>query len=236
MGGPFHQIAGFPNAHGVSVSAPNQSPALSQYMASLQQQQQQANAFSTNGFAAAGVGAGGVGAGGFSGTGTTAGTGFANQNARMSFAHAPNMAHQQQHVQSQHDFVSDHAGLRHAATGQQQRRIRDVWAHTLQEEMALVRDMVKLYPYVAMVSRPYCPIIYVPSRRFLSDKGLLRRIPSFPALCVGQWANSEASRTTITNCSGQTSISSISSKSGSRSLTRMATPRLYSPHKPTCSY
>lgn len=30
-------------------------------------------------------------------------------------------------------------------------RIREVWKHNLHEEMAVLRDMVDKYPYVAMV-------------------------------------------------------------------------------------
>lgn len=30
-------------------------------------------------------------------------------------------------------------------------RIREVWKHNLQEEMAVLRDVVEKYPYIAMV-------------------------------------------------------------------------------------
>ena len=81
--------------------------------------------------------------------GTNSATGFGSHNARMSFAHAPNMTHPPQN-QSQHEYVADQSGMRHVSTTQ--RRIRDVWCHNLEEEMALVRDMITRYPYVAMVS------------------------------------------------------------------------------------
>jgi CCR4-NOT transcription complex subunit 7/8 len=137
--GPFHQPTGFPNSHGAGASQ-NANPGLGQYML---QQQQQMNVFATNGFGSAGVG---VGAG-FGGAGAAAATGFGSQNARMSFAHAPNMAHQP-HNQAQHDFMSEQVGVRH--TTPTHRRIRDVWAHNLADEMALMRDMVRKYPYVSM--------------------------------------------------------------------------------------
>jgi CCR4-NOT transcription complex subunit 7/8 len=81
------------------------------------------------------------------GGGGAAATGFASHNARMSFAHASNMAHQP-HSQAQHDFMGESLGMRHSATSH--RRIRDVWNHNISDEMALMRDMVVKYPYVAM--------------------------------------------------------------------------------------
>lgn len=31
-------------------------------------------------------------------------------------------------------------------------RIREVWKHNLEEEMAVLRDIIDKYPYIAMVS------------------------------------------------------------------------------------
>ena len=77
--------------------------------------------------------------GGFggSGLGMAGGTGLASQAAQMGFAAA-----------GQHNGMGE-TGPRGAAKPP---RIRDVWKHNLEEEMALLRQLVERYPYIAMVS------------------------------------------------------------------------------------
>lgn len=93
----------------------------------------------SNPFAASGYGALNTNTGG-SGLGIPGGTGLASQAAQLSFASGG--MHQQHH-----NGMSD-PGSR--ATGNKH-RIRDVWAGNLLEEMALLRQLVDKYPYVAMV-------------------------------------------------------------------------------------
>ncbi|KAF4952011.1 hypothetical protein FSARC_12755 [Fusarium sarcochroum] len=85
-------------------------------------------------------------------------TGFGSQSARMGF-HGPAAALQQpQHGQVHQNMLMEHPGIRsHPNKG----RIREVWKHNLHEEMAVLRDLVDKYPYIAMdtefpgvVSRP----------------------------------------------------------------------------------
>ena len=77
-------------------------------------------------------------------------SGFGSQNARMGFAHGPGLQ-QPQHGggQVQHNVLMEHPTMR---TQPNKGRIREVWKHNLHEEMAVLRDMVDKYPYIAMVS------------------------------------------------------------------------------------
>lgn len=71
----------------------------------------------------------------------------------MGFAHGPASAAglQQQHGgQVQHNVLMDHPTMR--AQQPNKGRIREVWKHNLHEEMAVLRDLVDKYPYIAMVS------------------------------------------------------------------------------------
>ena len=89
--------------------------------------------------------------GGLNGTGF-ADTGFGSQSARMGFAHGPGTAglQQAQHVsQVQHAGLLEHPAMR---TQPNKGRIREVGKHNLHEEMAVLRDLVDKYPYIAMVS------------------------------------------------------------------------------------
>jgi CCR4-NOT transcription complex subunit 7/8 len=86
---------------------------------------------------------GGLNAGG--GFGVGAETGLASQAARMGFAHGAHLQQQQHHQQQQH-VLGEHQ-TRNQAKG----RIREVWKHNLNEEMAVIRDLVDKYPYIAMV-------------------------------------------------------------------------------------
>ena len=79
--------------------------------------------------------------GGFggSGLGMPGGTGLASQAAQMSFAGAS--------LQQGHNVMGDQAARAIANKG----KIRDVWKGNLHEEMALLRQLVDKYPYIAMV-------------------------------------------------------------------------------------
>ncbi|KYK61452.1 CCR4-NOT transcription complex subunit 7 [Drechmeria coniospora] len=146
VGGPFHQPA-FPS-HGQPQGGPM---AGNQYLGANAQM----NPFAANGNAfGAGSGLNG-GAAGFPDSG------FGSQNARMGFAHGPAAALQQpqQHGgQVQHNVLMDHTTMRPQTN---KGRIREVWKHNLHDEMAVLRDMVEKYSYIAMdtefpgvVSRP----------------------------------------------------------------------------------
>ncbi|KAK1247995.1 hypothetical protein MKX07_000883 [Trichoderma sp. CBMAI-0711] len=138
VGAPFHQ-AGFPS-HG----QPQGGPLGNQYLNA----NAQLNPFTPNNinsFNAAALN----GAAGFPDTG------FGSQSARMGFAHGPNAAAaalqqpQQQHGgQVQHNALMDHPTMRTQQSNKG--RIREVWKHNLEEEMAVLRDIIDKYPYVAM--------------------------------------------------------------------------------------
>ncbi|KAI1335536.1 CAF1-domain-containing protein [Xylariaceae sp. FL0016] len=103
----------------------------------------QLSPFATNGL---GLGAG-INAGGGFGVGDQ--TGFASQAARSGFQHAAQLQHQQQqhpHQQSHNIHGERSARLGGGAKG----RIREVWKHNFEEEMATLMELVEDYPYVAM--------------------------------------------------------------------------------------
>ncbi|KAH8686876.1 ribonuclease H-like domain-containing protein [Ilyonectria robusta] len=109
------------------------------------------SAGNSNAFGGAGLNGGAAG---------FADSGFGSQSARMGFAHGPGAGLQQpQHGgQVQHNVLMDHTTMR---THPNKGRIREVWKHNLHEEMAVLRDLVDKYPYIAMdtefpgvVSRP----------------------------------------------------------------------------------
>jgi len=81
-----------------------------------------------------------VGNFGGSGLGMPGGTGLASQAAQMGFANA-------QMQQQGHNGMGEPGARGQAHKG----RIRDVWKTNLQEEMAIIRDLVQSYPYIAMV-------------------------------------------------------------------------------------
>ena len=87
--------------------------------------------------------AGGLNGGG--GFGVGADSGLASHAARMGFAHGASLQ-QQQHAQQQSHVLGEHGGR-----NQTKGRIREVWKHNLHEEMAILRDLVDKYPYIAMV-------------------------------------------------------------------------------------
>lgn len=89
---------------------------------------------------------GGMNAGGGFGVGSD--TGLGSQSARMSFAHGAHLQQQQQHAQQQSQAAMGEHPTRTQAKG----RIQEVWKHNLDEEMAVLRDLVLEYKYIAMVS------------------------------------------------------------------------------------
>jgi CCR4-NOT transcription complex subunit 7/8 len=104
----------------------------------------QLSPFPTNGLALGG----GIGAA--SGFQIGEQTGFASQAARSGFQHAA--ALQQQQTHQQHQQSHGQAGDRVARTGGGGKgRIREVWRHNFEEEMALLMDLAEDYPYIAMV-------------------------------------------------------------------------------------
>lgn len=80
-------------------------------------------------------------------------SGLASHAARMGFHGAGAAALQQQQQQQQH-AQQGHGGVMgdHPARTQAKGRIREVWKHNLEDEMAVLRDLVPKYPYIAMVS------------------------------------------------------------------------------------
>ncbi|UNI21366.1 CCR4-NOT core DEDD RNase subunit [Purpureocillium takamizusanense] len=147
VGAPFHQ-PGFPS-HGQPQGGPLGG---SQYLGASAQMNPFAAA-NGNSFGAAGLNGGAAG---------FADSAFGSQNARMGFAHGSGAAaglQQPQHGgQVQHNVLMEHPTMR---TQPNKGRIREVWKHNLHEEMAVLRDMVEKYPYIAMdtefpgvVSRP----------------------------------------------------------------------------------
>lgn len=67
--------------------------------------------------------------------------GAGNQAAQMGFNHGPAGM---QHLQQSHDIRGNLGGQAH--------RIRDVWKHNLNDEMATIRLLIEKYPYISMVS------------------------------------------------------------------------------------
>ncbi|KAH6654388.1 CAF1 family ribonuclease [Truncatella angustata] len=75
-------------------------------------------------------------------------TGLGSHAARMGFAHGAQLQQQQQHPHPQsHGLGGDHPTR---TGGAAKNRIRDVWRHNLNEEMAVLRELVDDYPYVSM--------------------------------------------------------------------------------------
>lgn len=87
---------------------------------------------------------------GLNGPGGFPDTGFGSQSARMGFAHGPGAGMQLPHHGGQvHPGLADPQNIRQVPN---RGRIREVWKHNLQEEMATLRDLVDKYPLIAMVS------------------------------------------------------------------------------------
>lgn len=100
--------------------------------------------FATNGNVL-GLG-GGMSSAAAAGFGVGPDTGLASQAARMGF-HNATLQHQQHAQQQSHSVMGgDHPARTQLAKG----RIREVWKHNLEEEMAVLRELVLKYPYIAM--------------------------------------------------------------------------------------
>ena len=135
---PSHPSQSHPNSH--------QPPSLANpaYLAASAQ----LSPFGSNGL---GLGGGGINAAAAAaGFGVGDQTGFASHAARSGFQHAAQLQQQQQHPHQQAHGLGGERQTR--AGGQGKARIRDVWKHNLEDEMALLREFVEDYPYVAMVS------------------------------------------------------------------------------------
>jgi CCR4-NOT transcription complex subunit 7/8 len=110
---------------------------------------------------------GGLNTGGFNVGGES---GLASHAARMGFhagglqqqqqqqqPHHQHAAHQQaqhaQHMQvgQQHLQGQQHGMAEHGSRAQSKGRIREVWKHNLEEEIAALRNLIDKYPFVAMV-------------------------------------------------------------------------------------
>ena len=75
-----------------------------------------------------------------------AGTGLGSHAAVMAFGHGAAIQQQQQ----QHrETLRRGSG---ASKSQSRSRIRDVWKSNLEQEMALLRDLIDKYPWISMVS------------------------------------------------------------------------------------
>ena len=220
---PYHQQ--FPTHGQHTASHPPQLAGNPAYL----NQSAQVNPFSANSNLLGLGGALNAGGGGFNVGGDS---GLASHAARMSFQHGAQLQQQQQaqqqhqqqaqqqtaqhpqHAQhAQHQQHMQHAPQQghgaladHPTRSQQKSRIREVWKYNLHDEMAILRDLVDKYPYIAMVGLCSYPLTGERrARKWLTWVGLLSRTPSFPALCRDRWAGSGVRATTITNVSGPTS-------------------------------
>jgi len=70
------------------------------------------------------------------------GTGLGSEAAYRGFAHGAALQQQQAH-----QAEAAQLGLKSGLAG----RIREVWAHNLEHEMVLLRQLITKYPYVSMV-------------------------------------------------------------------------------------
>jgi CCR4-NOT transcription complex subunit 7/8 len=76
------------------------------------------------------------------GQGVGGGTGLGSEAAYRGFAHGAALQQQQAH-----QAEAAQLGLKSGLAG----RIREVWAHNLEHEMVLLRQLITKYPYVSMV-------------------------------------------------------------------------------------
>lgn len=221
---PYHQQFSTHGQH--TASHPPQLTGNPAYL----NQNAQVNPFSANSNLL-GLGGGlNAGGGGFNVGGDS---GLASHAARMGFQHGAQLQQQQQSQQQQHQQQqaqqqtaqhSQHAQhaqhqqhmqhapqqghgalADHVTRSQSKSRIREVWRHNLHEEMAILRDLVDKYPYIAMVGLQ-SPLYWDRrARKWLTWVGSLSRTPSFPALCRDRWEVLGERVITITNVSGPTS-------------------------------
>lgn len=135
-----HQFASHAQAHSA-----NQPPQLGGNPSYLNPNAQ-ISPFAGNGALALAAGLNPGGGGGFGADGNV---GLGSQAARMGFAHGAHLQQQQQ--QQQHHHQQSHVLGEPQTRNQAKGRIREVWKHNLHEEMAVLRDLVEDYPYIAMV-------------------------------------------------------------------------------------
>jgi len=76
------------------------------------------------------------------GAGVGGGTGLGSEAAYRGFAHGAALQQQQAH-----QAEAAQLGIKSGLAG----RIREVWAHNLEHEMVLLRQLITKYPYVSMV-------------------------------------------------------------------------------------
>lgn len=159
----------------------------------------------------AGANGNAFGAAGLNGSGF-ADSGFGSQSARMGFAHGPNTPMQQpQHgAQVQHGVLMEHPTMRPQPN---KGRIREVWKQNLEEEMAVLREVVDKYPYIAMVSISHSNHYRV-KLLFAMLTVLDSRTQNSLALLPDQWVHLEGRVTITINVCEQTSTCSKSFKSG----------------------
>jgi len=88
--------------------------------------------------------AGGYGLqGAYGGAGLGGGQGLASEEAYRGFARGAAMQQQQQ----AHQAADAQMGMKSGMAA----RIREVWANNLEQEMAVLRQLIQKYPYVSMV-------------------------------------------------------------------------------------
>ncbi|KAI0856593.1 CAF1-domain-containing protein [Xylaria cubensis] len=104
---------------------------------------QQLGPFGTNGLALGGS------MGAASGFPVSDQTGFASQAARTGFQHAAALQQQQQQ-HNPHQQSHGQPGERTSRAGGAKGRIREVWRHNFEEEMASLMDLAEEFPYIAM--------------------------------------------------------------------------------------
>lgn len=140
---PYHNQ--YPSHPSQSHATSHQPPALtnSAYLANAQM-----SPFASNGLSLGG----GINAGANFGVGDQ--TGFASHAARSGFQHAAQLQQQQQQQQQHappHQQSHNIGGERQGrGGGAGKNRIRDVWKHNFEEEMAVLMDLIDDFPYVAM--------------------------------------------------------------------------------------
>jgi hypothetical protein len=128
----------------------------------------------------------------------------------MGFAHGPGAG-----MQPPHHAGHLHHGLaeqQHIRPNQSRGRIREVWAHNLNEEMAVLRDLVDKYPYIAMVRTADTRLKL---RRFPFGLQMqLYRTPNSPVSYQDRWEDFGGRVTTIINAYERTWICSRLFRSG----------------------
>lgn len=108
------------------------------------------------------------------------GQGLASVAAQQGFARGAAM---QEHTAHQADAAS--MGMKSGAAG----RIREVWRHNLEAEMAIIRQLILKYPYVSMVSASFSHTFPAIAVLTLSQDA---EFPGIVARPIGNFAGSKA--------------------------------------------